>query len=609
MAKRKQSSSIKTKTKTNISAPAVKKSKKSTTVAVATVTADQQQQQHSSQKLTIEDVFEKEEAILESAKNYNQLVPLLQALKNEIKSDKEKNTNNNDNEDQEDDEGEEEDLVIALITCLFKIFGKLLKKNQLRSFPTMTPAQQKVTEWLGERYDTFKNLLFTTIKTSTNDTLQALAVQIIFRLAKVENAHYSLDEIYFPKPLLVGLFEAVLFANDTAHVDVAIEELTDKYLIEYDDIRYYFMSLVDGLLVDLLVDQKKLQDNSDPEFKSLAAIASVRLFDILSKLSAIFPDSDDQVNSFYLEVPKKYVNPTRLISSPLRLSSHKTVFQKCWLSAFKLPVSYDQYKAVLQILHKSIIPNMIQPQMLLDFLTNAYDAGGPISILALNGLFSLMQKYNLEYPNFYAKLYQLFDNSILHVKYRSRFLRLVDVFLSSTHVAANIVASFIKKLSRLALYAPPAAIVAIVPFIYNLLKRHPTCMDLIQRPDYDAGDDDGFMDPFDDNEMDPLYTNAIESSLWELETLQTHYHPNVATLTRIISEQFTKESYNMEDFLDMSYSTLMEAEQTRRLKAPPALEFETFDRIFGFKRPDQGEVEDEEIDEGVNPPMMVNWVF
>lgn len=525
--------------------------------------------------LSVEEITRMETEILASPKNYNSLVLLIEAL-----------------------DQDESDITVALISSLFKIFGKLLKKNQLRAFPSMTAAQQKVTAWLGDRYTEFKQLLFKTLKTSKNDTLQALVIQIVFRIAKIENSHYALDEIFFPKALLLDTFEALLFADPASHVDTAIEQAMDSYIIEYDDIRYYFMNLVDDLLVDLLVEKKKLEDPADSEFKATAAVASVRLFDMLSKISSLFPDSDDQINSFYLEIPKKYVNPTRLISSPLRLSSHKTVFQKCWVSAFKLPVSYDQYKDILQILHKTIIPNMIQPQMLLDFLTNAYDAGGPISILALNGLFSLMQKYNLEYPNFYTKLYELFDASILHVKYRSRFLRLVDLFLSSTHTAANVIASFIKKLSRLALYAPPAAIVAVVPFIYNLLKKHPSCMAMIQRPDYTLSAD-GFQDLFDDTEKDPLLTNAIDSSLWELQTLQTHYHPNVATLARIISEQFTKENYNMEDFLDMSYGTLMQAEQKRRLKAPPALEFESFDKVFET---------DDQQDSGVSA-FMVGWAF
>ena len=44
-----------------------------------------------------------------------------------------------------------------------------------------------------------------------------------------------------------------------------------------------------------------------------------------------------------------------------------------------------------------------------------------------------------------------------------------------------LVAAFIKRLSRLALFAPPAGIVTVIPFIYNLLKRHPGCVVLIHR--------------------------------------------------------------------------------------------------------------------------------
>ena len=45
-------------------------------------------------------------------------------------------------------------------------------------------------------------------------------------------------------------------------------------------------------------------------------------------------------------------------------------------------------------------------------------------------------------------------------------------------------------------------------------------------------------------------------SIWEIETLQNHYHPNVATLAGIISDQFTKQSYTLEDFLDHSYASV-----------------------------------------------------
>jgi hypothetical protein len=53
-----------------------------------------------------------------------------------------------------------------------------------------------------------------------------------------------------------------------------------------------------------------------------------------------------------------------------------------------------------------------------------------------------------------------------------------------------------------------------------------------------------------------METHAIKSSLWEIAMLQDHFHPNLATLAKIISEQFTKQAYNLEDFLDHSYASV-----------------------------------------------------
>lgn len=200
----------------------------------------------------------------------------------------------------------------------------------------------------------------------------------------------------------------------------------------------------------------------------------------------------------------------------------------------------------------------------MDFLTDSFEAGGATSLLALSGLFYLMQEKNLDYPNFYTKLYSLLDNDLLHSKHRSRFFRLLDTFMSSSHLPAAMVASFIKRLSRLALYAPPAAIVAVIPWVYNMLKAHPACTFMIHRePHSDAErlqlQKQGLADPFDMEEQDPAETKALESSLWELATLQSHYHPNVASLARIISEPFNKTSYNLEDFLDHSYDSVCAA--------------------------------------------------
>jgi U3 small nucleolar RNA-associated protein 19 len=221
----------------------------------------------------------------------------------------------------------------------------------------------------------------------------------------------------------------------------------------------------------------------------------------------------------------------------------------------------ERRKRILGLMTTSIAPWFNKPELLMDFLSDSYDSGGSTSLLALSGVFYLIQERNLDYPSFYRKLYSLLDTNILHSKHRSRFFRLLDTFLASTHLPAVLVASFIKRLSRLSLNAPPAGIVAVVPWIYNLLKRHPTCTFMIHREIREAEEkevleNEGMEDPFLADEPDPMMTNAIESSLWEIVMLQSHFHPNVATLAKIISEQFTKQVYNLEDFLDHSYGSV-----------------------------------------------------
>ena len=251
---------------------------------------------------------------------------------------------------------------------------------------------------------------------------------------------------------------------------------------------------------------------------------------------------------------------------------------------------------ILVRLHAQILPHLTQPTLLHDFLVSCLDSSGATALLALNAIFTLVTKHNLDYPQFYTRLYAMLDASVLHMKYRARFLRLLETFLSSTHLSSALVASFAKRLSRLSLRAPPAAIASVVPFVYNLLKRHPRCMAMVHK-EWD-GDrlnigPAGVQDPFDPEEKDPLKTHALNSSLWELASFgaaavakgnsggpamgaeegsilpgEAHYLGSVTSLARILAEPFTRERYSLDDFLDITYATLFETETKKTLSKP-----------------------------------------
>lgn len=84
--------------------------------------------------------------------------------------------------------------------------------------------------------------------------------------------------------------------------------------------------------------------------------------------------------------------------------------------------------------------------------------------------------------------------------------------VSCRHLPGYLVASFIKRMARLALHAPPAGARLCIVFIGNLMVRHPSCTVLAHRPDCTVD-----KDPFLADVDDPAKTCAMDSSLWEIK--------------------------------------------------------------------------------------------
>lgn len=498
----------------------------------------------------------------EDKRNYNQVVQLVNDL------------------EVNDETLKDESRLRFLVVALLQIFKKMFSRGDLRS-------KDALAEWCKQAYETFKMKLLQIIsELSTETSLGLDSVDIYMQLIEQESVYFAAreDAPYFPNKSLGSLIEALW--NSKIHSSSAKEassgqsenplliEFVEKYYKSYGDVQYYFQSEFNYLL------EHGQYANEDSMSKWLATV-----------------NHDSSCTNEGVDLEVFVPNPPQVVENEAKF---KTLLEKNWLLMVHGELSLAQYKTTLLILHKRVIPHINTPSKFMDFLTDAYDLqskdvnAGMVPVLALNGLFELMLRFNLEYPNFYQKLYGLLTANLMHAKYRARFFRLMDTFLASTHISAHLVASFIKRLSRLALNAPPGAIVSVIPFVYNLLRKHPSCMIMIHNPAYITdpfmnseqlehiknlrGD---YIDPFDAEEPNPEKTRAMESSLWELASLMEHYHPNVATLAKIFSQPFRKASYNMEDFLDWSYDSLLTAETSRRLKVLPTLEYENFDQLFG----------------------------
>ncbi|KAK5127010.1 hypothetical protein LTR85_008369 [Meristemomyces frigidus] len=492
-----------------------------------------------------------EEQILESRTHYNNIVEL-QSLVNNI------------------DQKPKTATLAAVSLC--RVFCRLIASEALVKRNTASEADGQVVQWLKARLRDYVDGLATQWIGSPDPSQESTALTLLMRIVKEETSQGSRRSEQAWRTETSTFYTLVETLLEKTEAEGARQEFVEKYVEEHDDVRSYTFSAV----------RQYLKSRADEGVDDAVIGHAIEL---LSQIEGV-PDSQDQLADWYGEPPveKKH----QLLS----LNAHRKIAQEAWLAIFRSPLTRDHRKAILNIATTRILPWFAtRVELLTDFLTDSFNEGGSLSLLALSSIFHLITKKNLDYPEFYTKLYSLLDDDVMHSKHRSRFFRLLDTFMSSTHLPAAMVASFIKRLARLSLQAPPGAIVWVVPWVYNMLKAHPACTFMLHRPYHPAHSvydknnpkwrDEGMPNhTFSMSVPDPSHTGAIDSSLWELQTLESHYHPNVATLAKILSEQFTKREYQLEDFLDHSYATLVEAELGKvEMKKTPVVEWEIPKRI------------------------------
>ncbi|XP_020282505.1 nucleolar complex protein 4 homolog B isoform X1 [Pseudomyrmex gracilis] len=256
----------------------------------------------------------------------------------------------------------------------------------------------------------------------------------------------------------------------------------------------------------------------------------------------------------------------------------KRALNKVWACVMHWELTPQLHKQLLIVLLERIMSHLDKPLLLTDFLMDSLDAEGSISVLALQGVFILVTKHNLEYPNIFTKLYSMFEPEIFHTKYKARLFYLSDLFLSSTHLPETLVAAFAKRLARLTLVAPPEDILIILLFVGNLLLRHPGLKRLIDHPqggEVTSYATMGAGDPFLMEERDPLLSNAMLSSLWEIRALQQHILPSVASAAQFIREPLPSVEYDMASALERNSGYIFDRELKSKVK----------DIMLTFERP------------------------
>jgi len=211
----------------------------------------------------------------------------------------------------------------------------------------------------------------------------------------------------------------------------------------------------------------------------------------------------------------------------------------------------DITRKVLLELPKKAMLNFENPLLLSDFLTHYLDQEDDVElqVLALRGIFILLEKHGLDYPDYYKKLYHMIkpraDHSVFNMPEKSRFLRLLDLSLRSPVLPTRLIASFLKRLARICACHGACFAVQDIMFVValstNLIKRHPKCMRMLHRRAASVLSLD--RDPFREDETDPMETRALSSSLWELDTvMRQHYHSSVRLYAKVFKTDFIRKT-------------------------------------------------------------------
>ncbi|KAH8238627.1 hypothetical protein KR032_011916 [Drosophila birchii] len=365
----------------------------------------------------------------------------------------------------------------------------------------------------------------------------AVALKVCFQLIKVEAKHPIAPRKGWPAHRVREILETLL--DDE-------EEIPANALTNYGK----YCKNLDVLEVTLkhLVHLVPTEDFKDIPIRAMNFLSLVNLIDLGKSVlnAAEYHVETVKVKNFNLELCSKRLNDI-------------------WLAVMLKSSGVDErlHRQMLVVLLERVINHLEDPIQLTDFLMDSlHQFDGPIALLALQGLFTLMQKQNITYPDVYEKLYNMFYPKMFYNKYKARLFYLADIFLTSTHLPENLVAAFVKRLARLALQSPTEDAVIMIRFVCNLLLRHTGLQKLIRSTE--AADE--VIDPYDEQELNPVKSQAINSSLWEISLLQKHAVPEVANAARFINASLPVMEFELGPLLDRKECNIFDDELQTKAK-------------------------------------------
>ncbi len=308
--------------------------------------------------------------------------------------------------------------AVASVRCLTEAFQHFHASGDLDQAEeedgNAKDATTEVSAWLKERHDSFWDSLGTLAATDVEDNLNEFALVGAFRLIRAihkrrEKVRLANEGENFTPPDQWKGVEVKKLRNYLLPALLSTKSCKAKQIkrfkqyLDFVDVKQH---VIQGLLK--LLKQKVKENQISVHFvRNLLCMLECLSFSKLSK------KQEEHLNTFLCKDEESGEGSTYAYDHEAVRKS----FSELWELFLKQKLDVESYKRALLMLDDKVMPHLTRPLLLTDFLVNSYSIGGAIGILALGGVFNLMQKYNLEYPDFYAKLYGLFKADVLHAKW------------------------------------------------------------------------------------------------------------------------------------------------------------------------------------------------
>ena len=328
-------------------------------------------------------------------------------------------------------------VVVAALQALCRFLSSSMESGLLSPSSSSSSSSSSSTEtvrvWLRQFHSTFCKTLLASLS-SPLPFIQASALRCIIGLSARE-AETCFDKDSLSGGLLPRCIALLL--DNTQLADVTIQVLLQEYAQVYDDVRCHILNAITTGINEMVLNHTRPCNSSasvmDFAVTMLLAITPAAADASAASVCLVAPalgDKRENVKSGKKKRKRaadgdgdgdgKTIGPA-VEESEWGASSQRKAFGRAWLAVLRCDMSPQTYKKILKAVATHVVPHLNQPLLLADFFTRSYDVGGVVSILALNGLFFLIHKHNLDYPQFYMKLYRLFEPSVLHVRYVAAF--------------------------------------------------------------------------------------------------------------------------------------------------------------------------------------------